>query len=145
ERGRHATGIAGLDSIVRGGLLSGSVYIIRGTPGAGKTIMANQICFHGAAQGQQCLYITLLAESHDRLIENLETLDFYSEELAERIQHQSGFHALEEEGLKGVLRMLAEETKRYDACLVVLDGLFALQEKVDSERGFRLFMNQLQN
>lgn len=52
---------------------------------------------------------------------------------------------MEEEGLKGVLRMLAEETKRYDTCLVVLDGLFALQEKVDSERGFRLFMNQLQN
>lgn len=145
ERRRHATGIPGLDDIVRGGLLSGSVYIVRGTPGAGKTILANQICFNGASTGVSCLYITLLAESHDRLIENLRAIDFYSDDIAENIQYQSGFHALEEEGLKGILRMLAEETKRYDSGLVVLDGLFALQEKVDSDRAFRLFMNQLQN
>lgn len=144
-RKRNPTGIAGLDEVVQGGLLSGSVYIIRGTPGAGKTILANQICFHWARQGQDCLYITLLSESHDRLIENLRGLTFYSEELADRIQYQSGFHALEEEGPKGILRMMVEEMKRYNASLVVLDGVVALHEKVDSERQFRIFLNQLQN
>lgn len=145
KRKRQATGIAGLDKILLGGLLSGSIYIIRGTPGAGKTITANQICFHWANQGQGCLYVTLLSESHDRLIENLEGLDFYRGDSAERIHYLSGFHTLEEEGLGGILRMLMEETKRYESCVMVLDGLFALQEKVDSDREFRLFMNQLQN
>lgn len=144
-RQRTVTGISGLDEVMQGGLVSGSVYIVRGTPGAGKTILANQICFHRAQQGQHCLYITLLSESHDRLIENLRGLTFYSDEVIDRIQYQSGFHALEEEGPKGILRMMVEEMKRYDANLIVLDGVVALHEKVDSERQFRIFLNQLQN
>jgi circadian clock protein KaiC len=142
---RHSTGVPGLDEILHGGLVTGSLYLVRGTPGAGKTVLANQVCFHSVRRGDHCLYITLLSESHDRLMQNLAKLDFYSEELAENIHYQSGFHALEEEGLRGVLRMLAEETKRYHTRLVVLDGLFVLQEKTDSEREFRLFVNQLQN
>jgi len=145
KRTRHTTGIPGLDIVLHGGLLPGSVYIIRGTPGAGKTITANQICFYWASQNERCLYITLLSESHDRLVENLAATDFFTAEGASRIHYQSGFHTLEEEGLNGVLKMLVEETKRYQTCVVVLDGLFALQEKVGSDREFRLFMNQLQN
>jgi circadian clock protein KaiC len=145
KRERQTTGIGGLDKVLHGGLLSGSIYIIRGTPGAGKTITANQICCHWADQGKGCLYVTLLSESHDRLIENLEELEFYSKESTQRIHYMSGFHTLEEEGLTGILRMLMEETRRYDTCMMVLDGLFALQERVDSDRAFRLFMNQLQN
>lgn len=144
-RTKLATGIPGLDEITLGGFLPGSVYIVRGTPGAGKTILANQICFHWAGQGERCLYVTLLSESHDRLIENLRKLDFFSPDYVECIHYQSGFHTLDESGLTGVLRLLAEETKRYSTRIAVLDGLFALREKVDSEREFRLFMNQLQN
>lgn len=140
-----ATGIDGLDEITLGGFLTGSIYIVRGTPGAGKTILANQICFHWARRGERCLYITLLSESHDRLIENLRKLDFFSPDYVECIHYQSGFHTLDESGLAGILRLLAEETKRYSTRIVVLDGLFALREQVDSEREFRLFMNQLQN
>jgi KaiC/GvpD/RAD55 family RecA-like ATPase len=43
---RLPTGADGLDTILRGGLLPGSVYVLQGPPGAGKTILANQICFH---------------------------------------------------------------------------------------------------
>jgi len=35
--------IAGLDTILGGGFISGAIYIIRGEPGAGKTILSNQI------------------------------------------------------------------------------------------------------
>src|SRR5690606_24766585 len=91
-----ATGIDGLDEITLGGFLTGSIYIVRGTPGAGKTILANQICFHWARQGERCLYITLLSESHDRLIENLRKLDFFSPDYVECIHYQSGFHTLDE-------------------------------------------------
>lgn len=145
ERSRQSTGIAGLDNIINGGLLTGSVYIIRGTPGAGKTIFANQICYHWGRHGKKCLYITLLSESHDRLIENLEGLSFYSADAGSQIHYQSGFQTFENDGLKGILRLVVEETSRCDSGLVILDGLFVLQERVDSEPQFRLFLNQLQN
>ena len=36
----------GLDTILRGGFMRGGIYIVQGAPGAGKTILSNQICFH---------------------------------------------------------------------------------------------------
>lgn len=64
---RLPSGIPGLDTILHGGFLCGGIYIIQGTPGAGKTILANQICYHHAAAGYRALYVTLLAESHARM------------------------------------------------------------------------------
>ena len=61
---RVRTGISGLDFILEGGLLQAGVYIVQGPPGAGKTILANQACFHHASEGGRAVYITLLAESH---------------------------------------------------------------------------------
>ena len=58
---RRPTGLAGLDRILEGGLLVSGVYIVQGPPGAGKTILANQMCFHHAANGGRAMYVTLLA------------------------------------------------------------------------------------
>ena len=74
---RIETGVPGFDEILNGGLLSGGVYIVEGAPGCGKTILGNQICFHRAAAGESTVYITLLAESHTRMISHLRTLSFF--------------------------------------------------------------------
>jgi circadian clock protein KaiC len=44
------SGIAGLDAVLQGGFLQGGLYIIQGTPGVGKTILGNQICFDHVAK-----------------------------------------------------------------------------------------------
>src|SRR3546814_7638357 len=49
----------------------------QGRPGAGKTILSNQIAFSRAAEGARVLYVTLLSESHERLFQALATLDFF--------------------------------------------------------------------
>ncbi|MBC7209189.1 MAG: serine/threonine protein kinase, partial [Pseudomonas sp.] len=44
---RLATGIEGLDALLKGGLVVGASYIVQGHPGSGKTILANQLaCNH---------------------------------------------------------------------------------------------------
>lgn len=44
---RLLTGIDGLDALLKGGLVAGASYIVQGPPGAGKTILANQLaCEH---------------------------------------------------------------------------------------------------
>jgi len=74
---RRATGIPGLDTLIHGGIIAGAVFIVQGPPGAGKTIMANQLCFHHAKEGGKALYVTLLAEAHDRLLWLMKEMTFY--------------------------------------------------------------------
>ena len=52
---RIASGVPGLDAILQGGFLKDGIYIIQGSPGSGKTILANQICFHHASNGGRAL------------------------------------------------------------------------------------------
>jgi len=52
-------GIEGVDSILRGGLPPYCLYVVSGTPGAGKTTLALQFLLEGARVGESCLYITL--------------------------------------------------------------------------------------
>src|SRR6266850_789230 len=74
---RVPTGIPGLDTVLRGGLLKAGIYIVRGEPGAGKTILGNQLCFNHAAAGNRAVYVTLLAETHDRMLQHMQTMSFF--------------------------------------------------------------------
>ena len=65
---KAATGVAGLDDILAGGLSRGHVFLIEGEPGAGKTTVALQFLLEGAARGERGLYITL-SETDEELRE----------------------------------------------------------------------------
>lgn len=64
---RISTGIAGLDDILGGGLTPQRLYLVEGSPGAGKTTLGLQFLLDGAARGESGLYITL-SETTDELI-----------------------------------------------------------------------------
>ena len=54
-----ATGVEGLDDILRGGVPQGCLSLISGAPGTGKTTLAMQFLLQGVARGERCLYVTL--------------------------------------------------------------------------------------
>lgn len=54
-----STGIAGLDSILLGGLPADRLYLVEGNPGAGKTTLGLQFLLEGVRQGEPVLYVTL--------------------------------------------------------------------------------------
>jgi len=142
---RVPTGIAGLDQILRGGLLSGGVYIIEGIPGTGKTILANQICFNHVATGGRAAFVTLLAESHTRMLQHLQPMTFYEEEaIPDRLYYISGFRILESEGLKGIVDLLRREIQGQRASLLVLDGFATTEESATSPREFKKFVHEVQ-
>ncbi len=141
---RIPTEIEGLDTILCGGLTAGSTMIIQGAPGAGKTILANQICFNRAAANERSLYITLLAESHDRLIRHMATLSFFNEaHIPEHIYYISAFDRLIAQGLTGILELLHTESASHAAKFIVLDGLFVIEDAASSQAEFRKFVNDL--
>lgn len=59
EMKRVSTGVAGLDKMLMGGIPEGSVILLTGGAGCGKTTLACQFLFHGLKDGENSLYITL--------------------------------------------------------------------------------------
>ena len=142
---RVPTGVPGLDVILHGGLLRQGVYMLQGRPGAGKTILANQMCFHHAAQGGRVLYVTLLAETHERLLFNLAPLTFFDvTRIPEQLSYLSAFSTLEEGGLKGLVEVLRREARTRKATLLVVDGLVAVEERSETKKDFKKFIHDLQ-
>lgn len=64
---RVKVGIIGLDEMLGGGLIPGSICAIIGTYGTGKTTFALQFIWEGLKQGEQIIYISL-EERRDRII-----------------------------------------------------------------------------
>src|SRR5688572_10841776 len=87
---RLGTGVPGLDRVLQGGLFQRSVYLIEGPPGSGKTILGNQMCHYKAAQGAQVVYLTLLAESHARMVGHLRGMSFFRPDLVAKSVHYIG-------------------------------------------------------
>lgn len=142
---RFPTGVEGLDVITKGGLLATGVYIIQGVPGTGKTILANEICYRHIAGGGRAVYVTLLAESHTRMLQHLRSMEFFDESvIPERLFYVSAFRTLEEEGLKGLMALLRREIRAQKVSLLVLDGLVAAEESAPTPRDFKKFIHELQ-
>ncbi|WP_170162314.1 RAD55 family ATPase [Caldimonas tepidiphila] len=142
---RIATGVPGLDEITGGGLVKSGVYILQGSPGAGKTILANQICFHHAAAGGRVVYVTMLAESHARLFQHLNSMAFFDQGLVpENVFFISGFNALQSGGLRGVVTLLRSEMRAHKAGILVLDGLVMAATAAASDQELKVFISDLQ-
>jgi len=73
----QSTGIPNLDLILGGGLKPGSIVFLAGGSGAGKTVLAQQICFTNGTPERPAVYYTMLGESHVKLLEHAENFEFF--------------------------------------------------------------------
>jgi circadian clock protein KaiC len=142
---RVSTGVAGLDTITRGGLLGGGIYIVAGKPGAGKTILSNQIAFHTAREGGRVVYATLLAETHARLLQQIRPLSFFEDRFVGReITYLNALDAVVEKGLAGLLDLLRRMVRDQRASLLVVDGMVTAAQLAGSDVEYRTFIRELQ-
>ena len=142
---RFETGVAGLDVLLKGGLISGATYIIQGRPGSGKTILANQLAFNHVKSGGRALIATLLAESHERLFQFLSTMSFYDKEKVGReVQYVSAFDTLQHDGLEEVVKLLRREIGRQQASVLIIDGLLNACSQAGSTIDTKKFIAELQ-
>ena len=83
-----ATGIAGLDVVLNGGLEPGAVVVVAGAPGTGKTILAQQMCFATGTAEHKGIYYTTVSEPHTKLVRHLEPFTFFDAgSLGSRVEH----------------------------------------------------------
>ena len=145
---RITTGVPGLDRILNGGLIPGGIYAVTGEPGAGKTILGNQMCFHRVAQGERVVYITLLSEMHTRMFVHLQSLRFFdSAVIGDTLQYFSAYQVFDQEGFGGLLSFLRDVIRDQRASLLVIDGLGSVEVAASTaveHLAFKRFVNHVQ-
>jgi circadian clock protein KaiC len=129
---RLSSGIAALDMILGGGFESGSLVVIAGPPGSGKTILAQQIAFANATEDAHAVYYTTLSEPHTKLIRHLEPFSFFDAGALGRTIH---FNHLHNEGDERGFRAAAGEVVRQSfqsrPRVIVIDSIRALRSEAD--------------
>jgi circadian clock protein KaiC len=132
---RISTGIPGLDDILCGGLTAERVYLVEGSPGAGKTTLGLQFLLDGMASGEAGLYVTLsetadeldaVAESHGWSIDDIEIFELASDEVLDPEAQQSVLHPAEVE-LGETTRGVMEHVDQVRPVRVVFDSLSELR------------------
>ena len=127
-----ATGIVGLDDILGGGLKRERLYLVEGSPGAGKTTAALSFLRAGAAAGERTLYVTLseteaelrdTATAHGWTLDGIEIFELIPpENLLDDQQRQSLLYSSDLE-LGETTRMILDAVERAEPTRVVIDSL----------------------
>ncbi|WP_306206373.1 RAD55 family ATPase [Actinoplanes sp. RD1] len=127
------TGQADLDLILGGGLRRGSVVVVSGPPGTGKTVLAQQICFAVATDERKAVYYTTLSEPHAKLVSNLSQFSFFDPTaLGSRVEYVHLGDLLRDTGapLDPVIDEVVRKALDEEPALVVLDSAMMLRDFV---------------
>lgn len=141
-----STGIAGVDSILNGGLTKDRLYLLEGDPGTGKTTMALQFLLEGARRGEPVLYITLaenevellaVAQSHGFSMKGITVHEVIpAESVLDPDEQYTVFHPSEVE-LGETNRLILSQIEKLNPTRVVLDSLSELQLLAGSPLRYR--------
>ena len=134
--GLVSTGVPGLDDVLGGGLTPARLYLVEGTPGAGKTTIAMQFLLEGVRNGESVLYVTLsetaeelrgVAASHGWDLSGVHMRELLpTQEALQPDEQYTMFHPSEME-LGETTRRIIDDVERLRPTRVVFDSLSELR------------------
>jgi circadian clock protein KaiC len=146
EPGKASTGVAGLYSVLNGGLACSRTFLLEGAPGTGKTTIALEFLREGARAKERGLYITLseteeelraTADSHGWQLKGVDIFELLPpENLLSDDQQQSLLYSSDLE-LGESTRQIFAEFERVSPDRVVLDSLSEIRLLAQSSLRYR--------
>ncbi len=126
---RVSTGVDGFDALMGGGFPRGSLVLMAGEAGSGKTIFSAQYLFHGASKlAEPGIYVSF-AENRETFLDNMKKLgmDF------ERLEQEGKFKFLDyatitEKAVTETLTTVLSEMDSLKARRLVIDSFAALAQ-----------------
>ncbi len=134
------TGVPNLDLILGGGLVRGTLAIIVGQPGSGKTTLAIQMAFAAARAGRQVLILTALSEPPSKLLGHLSAYAFYDSALIGLRVKLLSLQPFLSAGLASASTAMIDLVRAERASLVVLDGFSGMRATGADPHSGRQFM-----
>jgi circadian clock protein KaiC len=105
-----------------GGIPRGSLMMVMGPPGSGKTTLANQMAFHAATTGRRVLVFSALSESTMKLIDHLRVYAFFDLNVIGVSLQIFSLQQYLSQGLEDTGERIIEAARDNKADFVVLDG-----------------------
>lgn len=143
---RVPTGIEGLDSLIEGGFPRGSLVLLAGNPGTGKTIFSMQFLYKGAKNyGENGIYVSF-AENEDTIIHNISRLfgrDLRKKEEGNGKVKILDFTTVTEKGISTVLEMILEEVTASKAKRLVIDSFSAMAQAFKEPIETRIILHNI--
>jgi len=136
ETNKISTGVAGLDEILKGGLIPRKSYLIKGGPGTGKSSFGYHFLERALKDGEEVLYITL-GETRENIIDNAAQLGIDlsgarfldltpDEDLYKNSKTYSVFSPAEVEQ-EPIVASIEEAVEKFNPTCVFLDSITMLQ------------------
>ena len=141
---RLRTGVRNLDDLLNGGLPKGSVTVVAGPPGAGKTVLTQQICFHNASAECRVLYFNTLSEPTAKTLRYLRQFGFFdAKKIEEDVQFVDLGVILRSQGLVESERLIMDHVRRAKPAIIVIDSFRVFDDLSDSRDRLRKFGYEL--
>ncbi len=141
---RLSTGVRHLDPLLGGGLPRGSVIVVAGPPGSGKTILTQQIGFHNASATERVLYFSTLSEPTTKTLRYLQQFSFFDrKKLGTSIHFVDLGVMLRTKGLPQTAELIMRHVKKVKPSIVVIDSFKVFDDLARSGEELRKFGYEL--
>jgi circadian clock protein KaiC len=137
---RIATGVPNLDAVLGGGLPKGSVTVVAGSPGSGKSTLSQQICFHNATAKARALCFGTLSEPTAKTLLYLRQFSFFDpKKLEGDVQFVDLGVMLRAKGLEAATALIMQHIKKVKPSIVVIDSFKVFDDLATSKEELRKF------
>ncbi len=143
-QGRVPTGIEGLDPLIEGGLPRGSLILVAGNPGTGKTCLSAEFLYQGAIKFSENGLFVSFAEGRETFVENMLKFGLDFKKLAKKGKFEVlDLVTTKEKGIETVMELVMSEVASLGAERLVIDSFSAMTHAFERKIDARIFVHLL--